>query len=81
MVSVIEKAKRALVAVILYLANAYGQRVTVTRDSTDTDVSKAYRTLSRKVHPDRGGNTQDQAKLNNAYDVWQDALKSGLTFL
>ena len=55
MVSAIEKAKRALVAIILHLAGIYGCRINVTRDATEAEVARAYRTLSRRVHPDRGG--------------------------
>ena len=55
MVSALDKAKRALVAIIRSLALAYDICVTVTRDSGDAEVSKAYRKLSSKVHPDKGG--------------------------
>ena len=75
MVSALDKAKRALVAIIRSLALAYDICVTVTRESTDAEVSKAYRKLSLKVHPDRGGSVQDQARLNAAHDAWQDLAK------
>ena len=53
MVSALDRAKRALVALIRSLAARYECRVDITRDSTDLYIGKAYRTLSRKVHPDR----------------------------
>ena len=67
MVSAVDQAKRALISLINLLSQIYKFRVTVTRDSGDADVSKAYRALSKKVHPDKGGKTEDQKKLNNAY--------------
>ena len=75
MVSAIDKAKRALVVIIRSLALAYNCCVNVTRDSRDAEVAKAYRKLSLKVHPDRGGSVQDQARLNAAHDAWKDAAK------
>ena len=48
-------AKRALVALIKFLAGIYSLTVDVKRESPDEEVRKAYRTLSRKVHPDKGG--------------------------
>ena len=75
-VSSLDKAKRALMAIIRSLALAYEIWVTVTRESKDAEVSKAYRKLSLKVHPDRGGNVRDQARLNAAHDAWQDLAKA-----
>ena len=72
MVSATDKYKRALVMLIRSLAVLYGCCVTVTRDSLDADLRKAYRTVSKKVHPDRGGDTEDQKRLNVAYREWCD---------
>ena len=69
MVSAVDRCKRALVSLLRTLAGLYGCRVTVTRDSPDNVVKRAYRTLSKKVHPDRGGNTEDQSKLNSKYEA------------
>ena len=69
MVSAIDKAKRALVIIIRALATAYNCCVTVTRESGDADITKAYKKLSLKVHPDRGGSVQDQQRLNTAHDA------------
>ena len=49
-----QRAKRALVSLLLALAGAYGVPLTLTRDSPDTDVKKAWRRVSAKVHPDKG---------------------------
>ena len=70
MVSVSDKCKRALVSLIRSLALFHQVVTTVTRDSVDVDVRKAYRTLSKKTHPDHGGHVQDQQRLNAAYKEW-----------
>ena len=71
-----DQAKRALVTLISSLARIHNCSVQVTRKSPDTEVSKAYRALSRRVHPDRGGSGEDQKKLNAAHDAWKDALRA-----
>ena len=76
MPSAVDLCKRALVSLIRALASAYGCRVAVTRDSPDQDVKRGYRTLSKKTHPDRGGSTQDQQRLNEAYEAWCNAARS-----
>lgn len=77
MVSVLDKAKRALVVVLRAFAITYGLDLSVTRDSLDKDLSSAYRKLSRRVHPDKNrGNTTDQQKLNVAYNSWEEARKA-----
>ena len=64
MVSGVDAAKRALVALLRILAGLYGCVFNITRDSEDAAVKKAYPVVSRKVHPDRGGSTADQTRLN-----------------
>ena len=59
MVSHRDTCKRALVSLLRILATLYGCCVGVTRESLDCDVRKAYRTVSKKVHPDKGGNAED----------------------
>ena len=76
MPSVIDLAKRALVRFLRVLAASYGVALSLTRDSTDAEVSGAFRKLSRSVHPDRGGKTEDQAALNNARDAWEAAKRA-----
>ena len=73
MVSALDKAKRALVPLMQKLAAKYGCAVGVGRDSSDKDVTSAFRKLSRQVHPDKqGGNTADQQQLTVALDAWQE---------
>ena len=73
--SVAEEAKRALVTLLLSLSRAYGVQADVTRESLDAAVEKAFRKVSRKVHPDKGGSAEDSQKLNAARDAWQAALR------
>ena len=69
MVSALDQAKRALVALLRTLAAAYACSVKVTRDSADAEVRTAYRAVSRKVHPDRPtGCAADQKWLNTAHE-------------
>lgn len=74
MVSAVDTAKRFLVSLIRTLAAVYGLHVSVTRDAPDAEVRKAYRTMSRKAHPDRGGNVEDMKRLNAAYKEWCDIV-------
>lgn len=77
MVSALDQAKRALVALLRTLAAVYACAVPVTRDSADAEVASAYRKVSRKVHPDRRtGNEADQKRLNAAHQKWQALLKA-----
>ena len=72
MVSDKDRYKRALVTLLRTLAALYGCCVGVTRESADAEVRKAYRAVSAKVHPDKGGNAEDQKKLNATYKEWCD---------
>ena len=47
------KLKRALVSLMLSLVRAYGCAVAVDRGSSEQEVGRAYRQLSRYVHPDK----------------------------
>ena len=69
-------ARRALVKVLLSLASVYAVLLSVTRDSNDADVLAGYKKLIRKVHPDKGGRTEDAQRLQSAKDAW-DATKQG----
>ena len=77
MVSAVDQAKRALVALLRALAAAYACAARVTRDSADAEIRTAYRAVSRKVHPDRPtGCAADQKRLNAAHEKWQALLKA-----
>ena len=51
MVSALDQAKRALVALLRTLAAAYACSVKVTRDSADAEVRTAYRAVSPRSAP------------------------------
>lgn len=40
----------------------------VPKNATRSAIDSAYRALARKLHPDVGGNSDDMAALNVAYD-------------
>ena len=65
-----QAAKRAFVKTLLTLAREYAVDVSVTRDSSEADVEAAFRKVVRKVHPDRGGSTQDMQQLQNSREAW-----------
>ena len=69
MVSAIDRAKRALVALLKTLALVYKLVVQIDRDAPDSALRRAYRQVSRKTHPDHGGRVEDQTALNNAHDA------------
>ena len=54
--SLIQRAKRAFVSVLLKLAFDYGVAVDINRESDDKAVLQCYRRVVKKVHPDKGGN-------------------------
>ena len=54
-VSARDRARRALVSVLQQLAALYSVILDVTRESPDSAIKTAYRKVSRKAHPDRGG--------------------------
>ena len=75
--SLAQRAKRALVTLLLALAEAYGLEVAVSRESADADIQKAFRKVARRVHPDKGGSAQDSQRLNAARDAWSAAQGAG----
>ena len=65
-----ERAKRALVKVLLTIAAVYSVRLTLTRDSSDEDCIKAFRRVSLRAHPDKGGLLAHSQAINSAKDAW-----------
>ena len=76
MVSAVGKAKRVLVTLLKSLAGIYALVLGLTRDSTEVEVKAAYRKVSRRAHPDRGGTPEHQKALNAARDEWEEALRA-----
>ena len=58
-VSVVLRAKRLLVTLLLRRAVAYHVAVTISRDSPDAAILAAFRKLTLKVHPDKGGSVKE----------------------
>jgi curved DNA-binding protein len=50
-------------------------RLGVAKNATTDDIKKAYRRLASVNHPDRGGNTADFQKIQQAYDILSDQKK------
>ena len=71
-----QATKRALVKVLLVLAAFYTVNVTVSRESTDEEVLSAYKKVSLKAHPDKGGRLEHCQELNNAKDAWDKARRT-----
>ena len=71
--SPVQLAKRAFVVVLRALAAVYTIGLSVTRDSSDRDVEKAFRKVAARVHPDKGGSTSDSQRLHAARDAWREA--------
>ena len=75
-VSAVQLAKRVLVSLLRTLAVTYNINVNCDRDSTDAVVIANFCKLALRVHPDRGGSTAHQAKLNDAREAWDKARKA-----
>ena len=73
--SAVQVAKRALVVLVRALAVAYGLTVNVNRDSSEKEVTAACRRVALRVHPDRGGSSRDQQRLNDARAAWEEARR------
>ena len=41
-------------------------------DATVAEIRRAYRALARKLHPDKGGDSESFARLRHAFDVLID---------
>ena len=72
-VSATRRLKEALLRVIRNLASIYGIVLQLNRDSDDAVFKSAFRRLSLKVHPDKGGTAAHQQQLNDAFQAWQKA--------
>ncbi len=47
----------------------------VAETATQEDIKLSYHTLSKENHPDKGGDTEEQSKINEAYAVLSDPEK------
>ena len=73
--SALTLAQRSLVSVLLSVASAYNVAVQVNRDSLPEELLKAYRSVVKKAHPDKGGSTQKFQRLQAAKEAWDAARK------
>ena len=56
-------ATRAFVTLLLFLANRYHLVLHISRDSSADELSKAFRKVMVKAHPDKGGSKEHAQKL------------------
>ena len=70
-----QHTKRALVKVLLAIAALYSCSLELNRDSPDEVVNKAFKKVSLKAHPDKGGLLKHAQALNAAKDAWDKARK------
>ena len=53
----------------------YYEILGVSKDASDIEIKKAYRALSFKHHPDKGGDIAKCQQINEAYETLGDAAK------
>ena len=70
MVSAIDRAKRALVTLVKQMAALYRVTINIDRDSDDVAFQSAYRKVSMKSHPDKGGREEHRPTSH-----WEDGLQ------
>ena len=63
-------------SLLLSLAAAYSFDLKLAWEACDEDVTKAFRRVSRRVPPDKGGVAADAQRLNAARDAWAAASKT-----
>jgi hypothetical protein len=69
--------KRALVKLLLAIAREFAIVLSITRESPDDHVKKAYRKVILRVHPDKPGGCLVRAKeLNALWGNWQEAQRA-----
>ena len=69
--------KRARVKLLLAIARQFAIVLSITRDSPDDQVKKAYRKVMLRVHPDKPGGCPERSKeLNALWGSWQEAQRA-----
>ncbi len=62
----------------------YYEILGLSKDATESDIKKAYRTLAKKYHPDvnKAAGSEDKFKeINEAYEILSDPQKQDLVVL
>lgn len=52
------------------------ERLSLPRLITKDDIKKRYRHLARELHPDKGGDEEQMAQINEAYEVLIEYIDS-----
>jgi len=65
----------AVVFVIVFAADDYYKLLGLQRDASQSEIKRAFRRISMKEHPDKGGDPEKYAKISHAYDVLSDEEK------
>jgi len=65
----------AVLIVVVIAADDYYQLLGLQRDASQADIKRAFRRISMKEHPDKGGDPEKYAKISHAYDVLSDSEK------
>ena len=73
--SQVQAKKRAFVKILLRIAALYRFVCNVNRDSSDAELGTAFRKVSAKCHPDKGGDAEHSKQLNAARDEWKKSQK------
>ena len=73
--SAVDTAKRALVKLLKAAASTHGLESKVTRESPDKAVTKAFRVVSLRAQPEKGGDNDGYQSVMAAYDTWQKLVK------
>jgi len=69
--SACQLAKRAFLTLLIVVAKLYGLSAGVNRNSSDQDIEKSFRMVSKRAHPDKGGATDKYQDLISAREKWQ----------
>ena len=75
MPSEVDAAKRELVKLLRGLAQRCQLRLDVSRDNSNKEVSKAFKKVVLRVHPDKGGEQTDLQRLSAANNTWQELVR------
>jgi len=65
----------AVLVVIVFAADDYYKLLGLQRDASQPEIKRAFRRISMKEHPDKGGDPEKYAKISHAYDVLSDEEK------